>query len=69
VKRLIAAALIALAAAACGGAGSAEPTARPIGHRGTLLNPIDKARSTVDQLNDQQRQQDQQTGGSAGTYP
>ena len=69
---MIAAALIALAAAACSGGGNAEPTPRPSGHRGTLLNPIDRSRSTVDQLNNQQQQQEQQTGGGAGpsgTYP
>jgi hypothetical protein len=68
VKRLAAVALIALglAAASCSGGGTAQPTPRPSGHRGTLLNPIDKAKSTVDQLNNQQQNQEQQTGNS---YP
>jgi len=69
MKRLVAAALVALAAAACGGSGNAQPTPRPSGQRGTLLNPIDKTRSTVDQLNNQQQQQEQQSGGGAGSYP
>jgi len=59
---------IGVGAAACGGGGNAQPTPRPSGQRGTLLNPIDKSRSTVDQLNNQQQQQEQQTGGN-GTYP
>ncbi len=68
MRRLTAAVLIAvgIGASACGGGGSAQPTPRPSGQRGTLLNPIDKTKSTVDQLNNQQQQQEQQTGSG---YP
>ena len=74
MKRLAAVVLLAvgIGASACTGGGNAQPTPRPSGHRGTLLNPIDKTKSTVDQLNNQQQQQEQQTGGGAGTngtYP
>jgi hypothetical protein len=69
VKRLLCIVCVALglAAAACGGGSAAQmPTPRPSGQRGTLLNPIDKSRSTVDQLNQQTNQQEKQTGSS---YP
>ena len=51
MKRLVAAVLIAIACAACGGS-SAAPTPRPSGQRGTLLNPIDKARDTANRQDD-----------------
>lgn len=51
MKRLIATALLAAACAACG-ASSAQPTPRPSGQRGTLLNPIDKARDTTNRGED-----------------
>jgi hypothetical protein len=63
MKRLLAAALVALAAAACGGSGSAQPTPRPSGQRGTLLNPIDRTHSVVDQQNQQTNGQEQRYGG------
>jgi hypothetical protein len=68
MRRVAAAVLIAIgiAASACSGGGTAQPTPRPSGHRGTLLNPIDRTKSTVDQLNNQQQQQEQQTGSG---YP
>jgi len=68
VKRLLGVVLVGLgvvAAAACGSS-SAQPTPRPSGQRGTLLNPIDKSRSTVDQLNKQTNQQENRTGSG---YP
>lgn len=70
MRRLICAAaiVIGVAATACGSGSTAQPTPRPLGHRGTLLNPIDKSRSTVDQLNQQQSNEEQRTGGGAG-YP
>jgi hypothetical protein len=58
---------LGLASAACGSGSAAQmPTPRPSGQRGTLLNPIDKAHSTVDQLNNHTNQQEQQTGSG---YP
>lgn len=56
MRRLFAAALLALLATACGGAAlTADPTPRPEGERGRLLNPIDKARGTTDEVNERQQ--------------
>jgi len=68
VKRLalVLAVAIGVGVPACGSGSAAGPTARPVGQRGTLLNPIDRSRSTVDQLNNQQQREEQQTGSG---YP
>jgi len=65
MRRLTAAALVAIALAfgACSGSGNAQPTPRPSGQRGTLLNPIDRTKSTVDQQNQQTNGQEQRYGG------
>jgi hypothetical protein len=62
VRRLLCIAAIALAASACGGS-TAQPTPRPTGQRGTLLNPIDRARNSVNQQNQQTSQNEQRFGG------
>lgn len=60
MRRYIAAALLALLTAACGGSSlTSNPTPRPEGERGRLLNPIDKTRNVTDDLNQQQQQQDE----------
>lgn len=72
MKRLIASAVIALACAACGGGGSSSaPTPAPTlvqNPKSGLLQHAGKARDTVNNLNQQQNQMDQQTGGGS-TYP
>ena len=67
MKRMFAAALICAACAACGGGGSSStptpaPTLAPNPQSG-LLKPAGKAQNTVNQLNQQQNQEEQQTGG------
>lgn len=56
MKGFLAAILLALSATACGGAAlTVDPTPRPEGERGQLLNPIDKARGTTNELNERQQ--------------
>jgi len=67
VKRLLVAALVTVACAACGGGGSSSaPTPQPtlVQHPKTgILQPAANARDTVNQLNQQQHNEEQQTGG------
>lgn len=71
VKRALIAAAIVLSCAACGGGGSSSAptpnkTLAPNPSSG-LLKPAGKAQNTVNQLNQQQNQEQQQTGGSGYT--
>jgi hypothetical protein len=50
VKRFICMALLAVAVAC--GSSDTEPTPRPAGQRGRILNPIDKTRDTADRQDD-----------------
>lgn len=60
MKRFLAAAVLALLVAACGESSlTSDPTPRPEGERGRILNPIDRARNVTDDLNQQQQQQDE----------
>ena len=71
-RLLLAAIAIASTAAACGGGdqAAATPTPASTGYKSGILQPIDRTRDTVNQLNNQQNQLDQQTGGgTAPTYP
>jgi hypothetical protein len=73
-KLVLILAVIAFGAAACGGGKAATPTQAPQEPAANLVNnpksgilkPADRARDTVNQLNNQQNQQDQQTG--SGDY-
>jgi hypothetical protein len=61
-----------LAFTACGGDPAAAPTPTPqagVAGSGGLLAPVDRARTTVDQLNQQTNQMEQQTGGDGSTVP
>jgi hypothetical protein len=74
MRRLAAIGLVAaaLAGGACSMGTGAQPTPRPSGQRGSLLNPIDRTQNTVNQLNQQQNREEQQTSGGAGSnggYP
>jgi ABC-type glycerol-3-phosphate transport system substrate-binding protein len=66
VKRLLAAAVIVLGCAACGGGGaSSAPTPAPTlaqNPKTGILKPAANARDTVNQLNQQQNNYEQQTG-------
>ena len=62
MRRVWCAVAIALVAAACSKS-TAQPTPRPTGQRGTLLNPIERTRGTVDNLNNQTSQNEQRFGG------
>ncbi|MCA1831054.1 MAG: hypothetical protein LC663_06035 [Actinobacteria bacterium] len=70
MKRLLALVLaaIGLSFAACGGGSdSSAPTPAPtlVQHPKTrILQPAGRARDTVNQLNQEQQQEEQQTGGS-----
>lgn len=63
MKRALAVAglLIALGTA-CGGDATSEPTPRPEGQRGPILGPIDRTNDTVDKLNEQQQQKENNYG-------
>lgn len=55
MKRLVAAAVAALFVASCGTSTlTSDPTPRPEGERGRLLDPIDRARDTADQVESRQ---------------
>lgn len=60
VKRAVAAVLLALVCAACG-ASTAQPTPRPSGRRGPLLNQIDKARDTANRTDERTSREEGQT--------
>ena len=62
---LLACAVAAIATAGCGGDPAAAPSPTPV-HTVPpgVIAPVDKARNTVDQLNDLQNRTEQQTGGS-----
>jgi len=74
MKRVFAFVLVALALSfsACGGGGSSTAATTPaptlVAHpQSGLLKPAGKARDTVNQLNQQQNQEEQQTGGAYTT--
>lgn len=64
----IAAVVVALVAGACGGGGSSETHAPPAAKidpnaGGYIGGPVNRARTQVSNLNQQQQQLEQQTGG------
>jgi ABC-type glycerol-3-phosphate transport system substrate-binding protein len=67
MRKLIAACAVFVAlASACGGGDQAASTPTPAATSpvtGQIMGPAEKARDTVDQLNDLQNRTEQQTGG------
>jgi len=65
---LLACAVVAILTGACGGDPAAAPSPTPV-HTVPpgVIAPVDKARNTVDQLNQLQNRTEQQTGGSGYT--
>jgi hypothetical protein len=64
-RRLAACVIVLTLGSACGGEEAALPTPTPTSEAGTgggITEPIDRSRDTVDQLNEQQRQREQDTG-------
>lgn len=64
IRRVVvaSAAVVALALPGCGGEEEASPTPTPTTEGGGIRGPADKARDTVDELNEQQRERERQTG-------
>jgi hypothetical protein len=67
---LLACAAATLSFGACGGDPAAAPTPTPV-HTVPpgVIAPVDRARNTVDQLNQQTNRTEQQTGGNAYDVP
>jgi hypothetical protein len=65
---LLACAAATIVTAGCGGDPAAAPSPTPAHSVPPgVIAPVDKARNTVDQLNDLQNRTEQQTGGSGYT--